>query len=149
MMSARSATLRSKLLRWLLIPLSLLFLADAVGSHYIARHLSDRVYDGELLEIARELTLHVKPNGPRPSFDLEKDAERTLLLDQYDRVDYVVRGSEGERIAGDEPVAEGGQPLSGGVGGGVLRRGVHLTEQRRAEPGQPLTDRGRLGVGHG
>ena len=101
MMSARSATLRSKLLRWLLIPLSLLFLADAVGSYYIARHLSDRVYDGELLEIARELTLHVKPNGPRPSFDLEKDAERTLLLDQYDRVDYVVRGSDGERIAGD------------------------------------------------
>jgi hypothetical protein len=100
-MSARSATLRSKLLRWLLIPLSLLFLIDAVGSYYIARHVSDSVYDGELLEIARELTLHVRANGGRPSFDLEKDAERTLLLDQYDQVDYVVRGPGGDRIAGD------------------------------------------------
>ena len=107
----RSATLRSKLLRWLLIPLSLLFLADAIGSYYIARHLSDRVYDGELLEIARELSLHVKPNGATPSFDLEKDAERTLLLDQYDRVDYAVRGPDGGRIAGAatlQPRARGG-----------------------------------------
>jgi Signal transduction histidine kinase len=100
-MSERSATLRGKLLQWLLIPLSLLFLVDAVGSHYIARNLSDRVYDGELLEIARELTLHVRPNGAHPSFDLEKDAERTLLLDQYDRVDYVVHDAGGARIAGD------------------------------------------------
>lgn len=100
-MSVHSATLRSKLLRWLLVPLSLLFLVDAVGSYYIARHLSDRVYDGELMEIARELTLHVRVDGSRRSFDLEKDAERTLLLDQYDRVDYVVRGPDGERIAGE------------------------------------------------
>jgi two-component system, OmpR family, sensor histidine kinase TctE len=100
-MSARSATLRSKLLRWLLIPLSLLFLADALGSYYIARHLSDRVYDGELLEIAREISLHVRPGAPRPSFDLEKDAEHTLLLDQYDKVYFVVRGPDGGRIAGD------------------------------------------------
>ncbi len=100
-MSARSATLRSQLLRWLLIPLSVLFLVDAAGSYYIAQQLSDRVYDGELLEIARELTLHVKPNGTRPLFDLEKDAERTLLLDQYDKVAYVVREPGGDWIAGD------------------------------------------------
>src|SRR6185437_10115509 len=112
MMSARSATLRSKLLRWLLIPLSLLFLADAIGSYYIARHVSDRVYDGELLEIARELSLHVKPNGATAAFDLEKDAERTLLLDQYDKVDYVVRGAGGERIAGDAALAP---PVRGGT----------------------------------
>jgi hypothetical protein len=38
-MSARSATLRSKLLRWLLIPLSLLFVVDAIGSYFLARNL--------------------------------------------------------------------------------------------------------------
>jgi two-component system, OmpR family, sensor histidine kinase TctE len=99
--NARNRTLRSKLLRWLLLPLSLLFLVDAVGSYVVARHLSDRVYDSELLEIARELTLHVKPDGGRPAFDLEKDAERTLLLDQYDNVYYFVRTADGTRIAGD------------------------------------------------
>ncbi len=97
-------TLRGQLLRWLLLPLTLLFLVDAVGSYVVSRHLADRVYDGELLEIARELTLHVKPEGTTATFDLEKDAERTLLLDQYDEVHYAVRSRDGTRIAGDAEV---------------------------------------------
>ncbi|HKU88048.1 MAG TPA: sensor histidine kinase [Casimicrobiaceae bacterium] len=101
---AASRSLRSQLLRWLLVPLTLLFLADAIGSYVVARRLSDRVYDGELLEIARELTLHVKPDGARPTFDLEKDAERTLLLDQYDQVHYAVRAKDGTSIAGDADI---------------------------------------------
>lgn len=99
--SAGSATLRSKLLRWLLIPLTLLFVVDAIGSWFIARHLSDRVYDGELMEIARELNLHVKDVDGKLAFDLEQDAERTLLLDQYDSVYYAVRSADGTLIAGD------------------------------------------------
>ena len=78
-MSRGSATLRSKLLRWLLIPLSLLFVVDAIGSYFLARHLSNRVYDGELMEIARELNLHVKVVGTVPAFDLEKDAGGVLI----------------------------------------------------------------------
>ena len=50
---ARSKSLRNQLLHWLLVPLTLLFLADAIGSYIVARHLSDQVYDNELLEIAR------------------------------------------------------------------------------------------------
>src|SRR4051812_38729 len=104
-MTGRNTTLRSKLLRWLLIPLVLLFLVDAVGSYFIAQRLSDRVYDGELMEIARELTLHVKPQGSAPVFDLEQDAERTLLLDQYDTVRYSVHTIDGTWIAGDAELA--------------------------------------------
>ncbi|HET9669972.1 MAG TPA: sensor histidine kinase N-terminal domain-containing protein [Casimicrobiaceae bacterium] len=106
-------TLRATLLRWLLIPLSLLLIVDALGSHVIARRLADRVYDGELLEIARELALHVHPGAPQPTFDLEKDAERTLLLDQYDKVEYVVRAGA-TPIAGDPnvppPARASGEP---------------------------------------
>jgi len=100
-------SLRGQLLRWLLIPLSLLFVVDALGSYAIARRLADRVYDGELLEIARELVLHVKANGATPTFDLEKDAERSLLLDQYDRVYYAVRSGNRATIAGDADVPIG------------------------------------------
>ena len=106
-MSARSATLRSKLLRWLLIPLSLLFVVDAIGSYFLARNLSNRVYDGELMEIARELNLHAKVVDGVPTFDLEKDAERTLLLDQYDEVFYAVRAADGALIAGDAELPRG------------------------------------------
>jgi two-component system sensor histidine kinase TctE len=111
---ARSGSLRTQLLRWLLIPLTLLFLADAIGSYSVARHLSDQVYDGELLEIARELSLHVKPNAVRPTFDLEKDAERTLLLDQYDAVHYAVRTRDGASIAGDADIPP--PPVRAGAG---------------------------------
>ena len=104
-MSEPSRTLRSQLLRWLLIPVTLLFLVDAVGSYVVARHLSDRVYDGELQEIARELTLHVRSDATKTEFDLEKDAERTLLLDQYDKVYYTVRAHDGAAIAGDAALA--------------------------------------------
>jgi two-component system sensor histidine kinase TctE len=101
--SRETPTLRATLLRWLLIPLSLLLIVDALGSHIIARKLADRVYDGELLEIARELALHVHAGSTQPTFDLEKDAERTLLLDQYDKVAYVVRAGA-TPIAGDASI---------------------------------------------
>ena len=100
-MRAASVTLRSQLLRWLMVPLSLLFVVDAIGSYFIARHLSERVYDGELMEIARELSLHVRAADGKLAFDLEEDAERTLLLDQYDRVYYAVRTADGALLAGD------------------------------------------------
>jgi two-component system sensor histidine kinase TctE len=98
-----AGTLRASLLRWLLVPLSIVLLIDVVGSVVVARKLSDRVYDGELLEIARELALHVHAGETRTTFDLEKDAERTLLLDQYDRVDYAVRAGA-DTIAGDASI---------------------------------------------
>jgi two-component system, OmpR family, sensor histidine kinase TctE len=100
-MTGSRFTLRRKLLRWLLIPLSLLFLLDAAGSWFVAAALSGRVYDGELAEIARELALHVKLAGANLVFDLENDAERALLLDQVDKVYYAVRSPSGDLIAGD------------------------------------------------
>ena len=115
-MTPYKGTLRGKLLRWLLIPLSGLFLADAAGSYFIATSLSGRVYDGELMEVARELALHVRREGVGLRFDLERGAERTLLLDQYDKVYYTVRSAAGAR---------------GGRGRGLWRR---PTRRRLARP---------------
>lgn len=97
-------TLRSQLLRWLLVPLSAIFLLDAAGSYFFASRLSDRVYDRDLMEIARELALHVKRKGGTLAWDLEKDAERALLLDQYDHIYYAVRTSGGRVLAGNPDI---------------------------------------------
>ena len=135
-MSARSATLRSKLLRWLLIPLSLLFVVDAIGSYFIAKRLSDGVYDGELLEIAREINLHVKTAGETPVFDLEKDAERTLLLDQYDSVYYAVRAAAGRFVAGDADLQPAGSDGQSTVYDGQLHgQQVRIAQLRGADHG--------------
>jgi signal transduction histidine kinase len=114
-MSERRSTLRSQLLRWLLIPLSLLFIVDAIGSYLLASRLAVRVQDGELVEIARELALHVKPQGDRLVFELEKDAERTLLLDEVDQLHYAISDGRGVRIAGD---ADLGPTRAGAASGG-------------------------------
>ncbi len=138
-MSGPSGSLRGQLLRWLLIPLSILFLLDASGSYFLATRLADRVLDTELLEIARELALHVKPDGPALAFDLEKDAERTLLLDPHDTLTYSVQDGRGARIAGD---AEFAQVAASGAGtsfrdatqGGVVVRVAELNVLAAGEP---------------
>ncbi|HEY5366664.1 MAG TPA: ATP-binding protein, partial [Casimicrobiaceae bacterium] len=64
--------------------------------------LARRVQDTSLVEIARELALHVQAaQGGALAFDLETDAERTLLLDDVDRLHYAVTTGAGTRIAGD------------------------------------------------
>ena len=93
-------TLRSKLLRWVLVPLSLVLLADVIGSYVAVGAIVQSIYDGELAEIARELVLHLRADGQSIAFDLSSDAERTLLLDQYDHVYYSVHAADGRVIAG-------------------------------------------------
>jgi signal transduction histidine kinase len=93
-------TLRSTLLRWLLLPLSLALVLDIAGSYVAVGAVTERIYDGELAEIARELVLHVREDGARTSFDLSGEAERTLLLDQVDTLYYSVRDASGRVMAG-------------------------------------------------
>jgi two-component system sensor histidine kinase TctE len=94
-------SLRGQLLRWVLVPLVLVLLIDVAGGYVAARQVADDIYDGELAEIARELLVHVKQTDGKLAFDLSDEAERTLLLDQYDKVYYAVRAADGSAIAGD------------------------------------------------
>ncbi|HET7199159.1 MAG TPA: sensor histidine kinase N-terminal domain-containing protein [Burkholderiales bacterium] len=93
-------TLRRQLLYWLLVPLCLVLAVDVIGSYVAVRAIVRGIYDGELAEIARELVLHVRAEGGQAAFDLSSDAERTLLLDEYDQVYYSVHGASGRVIAG-------------------------------------------------
>jgi two-component system, OmpR family, sensor histidine kinase TctE len=113
-MRANPPTLRSQLLRGVLVPLSALLLADVTGSYFAVRSVTQDIYDGELGEIVRELELHVRSAGGTTGFDLSPEAERTLLLDQYDKVHFAVRAPDGRTIAG-----EGGLPAVQAVATGV------------------------------
>ena len=99
-MSPDHPTLRKKLLQWLLVPLCLVLVLDVVVSYVAVRTIVRGIYDGELAEIARELVLHVRAENGRAAFDLSSDAERTLLLDEYDRVYYSVHDAAGGIVAG-------------------------------------------------
>jgi len=101
-MAAYKTTLRKKLLRFLLIPLSLLFLFDASGSYLIAARMSEELYDRELVEIAQELLLHVGPRDGKLVFSLPSEVERTLLTDPDDKIFFAIYDTAGQLIA-EEP----------------------------------------------
>lgn len=92
--------LRRQLLGWLLIPLTLLLAADAFVSYWIALKFSQRANDRALVEIAREVSLHLRGVNDNLLLDLP-DAARTLLLsDDSDRVQFEIAAADGRHIEG-------------------------------------------------
>src|SRR5690606_24801836 len=82
--------LRRKLLVWLLSPLVLLIVVDAVASYYVAEHFASVAYDRILAERARELMLKVKEDGDGPRLRMSPSDTRILLSDPEDRLFYRV-----------------------------------------------------------
>jgi two-component system sensor histidine kinase TctE len=107
-MVAGTKTLRNKLLRILLVPLSLLLLADAVGSYLIAARVSDELYDRELVEIVQELALHVADKGGKLVFDMPGEVEHSLLTDSEDKIFFAVYDAGGALVAGEPSLARPG-----------------------------------------
>jgi two-component system sensor histidine kinase TctE len=95
--------LRTQLLTWLAVPLFLLLIADTFISYWVALSFSQRAYDRSLVEIAREVSLHLKPTGGGVTLDLPAEAHRVLFSDPVDRIYFEVTTAEGRRIAG-EPI---------------------------------------------
>jgi len=97
-------SLRRKLLAWLLGPLLILLVLDTAFTYWTSVSFSNLAHDRSLHEIAREVVLHVKPNGSGPRLDLSPAAEKILLVDQDDRVFYKVTSAGGAVIGGDPQV---------------------------------------------
>ena len=93
--------LRSQLLRWLLVPLLALLLADAFVSYRISLGFAHRAYDRSLLDIAREVALHAQPQDGTLRFSLPAAAGRVLLADSDDEVYYEAIAADGAHIAGE------------------------------------------------
>ena len=97
--------LQSKLLAWLLGPLLALLVLDTAVTYWTSVSFSNLAHDRSLNEIAREVALHIKPNGAGPKLELVPAAERILLLDQDDRLFYKVWTQGGAVLGGDPEIA--------------------------------------------
>lgn len=93
--------LRTQLLTWLLVPLTLLLLVDAVVSYWVALSFSQRAYDRSLVEIAREVSLHLKADNGRIALDLPPAARQVLFSDPSDQIYHEIRSLDGAIVAGD------------------------------------------------
>lgn len=97
---ARERLLRTQLLTWLLLPLSLLLAADAFISYWMALSFSQRAYDRGLVEIAREVSLHLRTGPGGLELDMPDGAQKVLFSDPTDLLFYEVSTPDGKRIAG-------------------------------------------------
>ena len=104
-MSKPEPRLQSKLLAWLLGPLTALLLLDTGIAYWNSVRFSNLAYDRALHEIGREIVLHVRldarPEGPRPRLDLSEAAANILLRDPEDLLFYRVFDSDGAVLGGD------------------------------------------------
>ncbi len=99
--------LRTQLLTWLLVPLFVLLTADTLVSYWVALNFSQRAHDRTLVEVAREVSLHLRGANGGLTLDMPPEARRVLLVDPVDRIHFEVTTAEGRRIDG-EPLAPSG-----------------------------------------
>jgi two-component system, OmpR family, sensor histidine kinase TctE len=116
--------LQSKLLFWLLGPLLALLVLDTALTYWTSVNFSNRAHDRSLLEIAREVALHVKSDSTGLRLEMSPAAERVLLVDEDDRLAYRVSSEAGVAIGGDVRIADPPRTLHKG-GSPVFYGDVH------------------------
>jgi two-component system sensor histidine kinase TctE len=97
--------LQRKLQAWLLGPLLALLCVDTAVSYWTSLNFSNRAHDRSLLEIAREVVLHVHANGQGPRLEVSPAAARMLLVNQDDQVVYRLDAADGRMLGGDPSLA--------------------------------------------
>lgn len=100
-MAREPVKLRSQLLTWLLVPLFVLLVVDSYVSYRVALEFSRRAYDRSLVEIARELSLHLRPSASGVTLDLSVDSRKILLTDPDDEIHFELGAADGAHLEGE------------------------------------------------
>jgi len=99
-MTREAPLLRTQLLKWLLVPLLLLLIANTFFSYWIALRFAQQAYDVALVEIVREVGLHVRPGSAAPELDLPEAARKVLFSDPTDQIYFALETPDGRLVAG-------------------------------------------------
>ena len=110
----RLGSLRSQLLRWLLIPLTILVCFDAVSVYRNALDAADLAYDRSLLASTRALAERVTIAAGKVVADVPYMALDSFETDTLGRLYYKVTGIDGEFVSGyaDLPAVPANVPRS-------------------------------------
>ena len=111
------------------MPLIALLTADTLISYWVALSFSERAHDRTLVEVAREVGLHLRGTKGGLTLDMPPEARRVLLGDPLDQLYFEVTAFDGRRIDG-EPVARPGD--------GAVKRRSNETFYNGVMSGQPV-----------
>jgi two-component system sensor histidine kinase TctE len=100
--------LRRQLLTWLLVPLLALLLVDSFLGYGLALEFSRRPHDRSLVEIARELSLHLRRDAAGVSLAISDETRRILLEDPDDHI-YHAAGAAGAAALVGDPIPPPGE----------------------------------------
>jgi two-component system sensor histidine kinase TctE len=98
--AARLGSLRSQLLRWLLIPLVLLVALNSISVYRNALDAADVAYDRSLLASTRALAERVSIKDGKVVADVPYVALDSFETDTLGRIYYKVSGLQGELVSG-------------------------------------------------
>ncbi len=91
-----ASSLRAKLLRWLLLPLGLLWFADAAGTYLATRRMVNAAYDRSLYAAVLAIAENITLVEGRPVVDIPPLALEVLDTEAQDRIYYKVAYRIGE-----------------------------------------------------
>jgi len=100
MSSPRPPTLLQRLLRTVLLPLALTWIAGSVVSFAVAQYFAQGAFDRSLLDDAYLLAAHVREVDGRLQLDLTPGELNTVLYDQAETVYFSIRAPDGKLVAG-------------------------------------------------
>jgi two-component system, OmpR family, sensor histidine kinase TctE len=95
------ASLRLRLLAWLLPPLLFVGLVAAWGADAFMQRRLTEAYDLDLGDIARAIAAYVRAPGGKISLELTPLADAVLRADSTDQISYAVLDAGGGLVAGD------------------------------------------------
>ncbi|MBY0411762.1 MAG: sensor histidine kinase [Burkholderiaceae bacterium] len=96
----RPSSLRKRLLKHVLVPLALTWLAGTALSVLLANSFTQRAFDRSLLDDAYALAANVRITGDGPEFALTQREVKAVLFDQVETVYFAVLRPDGSVLAG-------------------------------------------------
>ncbi|MDC8759989.1 sensor histidine kinase [Janthinobacterium fluminis] len=139
------ASIRLRLLKYLIAPILLLNLAGGALTYALAWIPAQSAFDQGLQDAAGALAARLGGGADGVRLDLPRQAEQVLRADAVDAIYYVVRGPSGQPLAGDADFPA--LRLPGGAGAAPAYDGMVRGEPVRILALAADVDGQRIGIG--
>lgn len=92
-------------MRWVLIPMALLIIADTLLIYNQARRIESQIFNHELIDLANDIALIIKERNSATISSLTSAEEATLLSDPDDKIYYSIVDEQNQWLAGNAHLA--------------------------------------------
>jgi two-component system sensor histidine kinase TctE len=104
------ASIRGRLLRWLLIPLSVFLGAGVISDFRLEVGPANEAYDQALVDAALAISAYVRDSQGQIAVELSRQAQSILRIDPVDKIYIAIFAADGRLIFGDSNLTFNSQP---------------------------------------